>query len=71
MIQNALLTFFLLSASKAATLQTPSEAKEEDEGPLQVDSSPPGSPDSSSSMSDNSNDSRVRGNASQQSVLLC
>ncbi|XP_024125155.1 cyclic AMP-dependent transcription factor ATF-7b isoform X2 [Oryzias melastigma] len=42
----------------AALLQTPSEVKEEDEGPLQVDSSPPGSPDSSSSMSDNSGDSR-------------
>ncbi|KAM9859698.1 cyclic AMP-dependent transcription factor ATF-7b isoform 2-T2 [Aulostomus maculatus] len=41
-----------------AILQTPSEAKDEDEGPLQVDSSPPGSPDSSSSMSDNSKDSR-------------
>ncbi|KAM4613894.1 cyclic AMP-dependent transcription factor ATF-7b isoform 2-T4 [Polymixia lowei] len=38
----------------AAHLQTPSEVKEEDEGPLQVDSSPPGSPDSTSSMSDNS-----------------
>uniref|UniRef100_A0A3P9HBJ3 Cyclic AMP-dependent transcription factor ATF-7 n=1 Tax=Oryzias latipes TaxID=8090 RepID=A0A3P9HBJ3_ORYLA len=40
----------------AALLQTPSEVKE-DEGPLQVDSSPPGSPDSSSSMSENSGDS--------------
>uniref|UniRef100_A0A3B4TRX2 Cyclic AMP-dependent transcription factor ATF-7 n=1 Tax=Seriola dumerili TaxID=41447 RepID=A0A3B4TRX2_SERDU len=45
----------------AAPSQTPSEVKDEDEGPLQVDSSPPGSPDSSSSMSDNSGDSRVRG----------
>ncbi|CAK6955660.1 cyclic AMP-dependent transcription factor ATF-7b isoform X1 [Scomber scombrus] len=43
--------------ARAAPLQTPSEVKDEDEGPLQVDSSPPGSPDSSSSMSDNSNDS--------------
>uniref|UniRef100_A0A3P8TAJ1 Cyclic AMP-dependent transcription factor ATF-7 n=1 Tax=Amphiprion percula TaxID=161767 RepID=A0A3P8TAJ1_AMPPE len=45
----------------AAPLQTPSEVKEEDEGPLQVDSSPPESPDSSSSMSDDSRDSRGRG----------
>ncbi|XP_062256154.1 cyclic AMP-dependent transcription factor ATF-7b isoform X3 [Platichthys flesus] len=42
-----------------APLQTPSLAKDEDEGPLEVDSSPPGSPDSSSSMSDDSRDSRV------------
>uniref|UniRef100_A0A1A7WTR7 Activating transcription factor 7b n=1 Tax=Iconisemion striatum TaxID=60296 RepID=A0A1A7WTR7_9TELE len=39
-------------------LQTPSEIKEEEEAPLEVDSSPPESPDSSSSMSDNSRDSR-------------
>ncbi|XP_027135397.1 cyclic AMP-dependent transcription factor ATF-7-like isoform X3 [Larimichthys crocea] len=45
----------------AAHLQTPSEVKDEDEGPLQVDSSSPGSPDSSSYMSDDSRDSRVRG----------
>lgn len=38
----------------AVPLQTPSEVKDEDEGPLQVDSSPPGSPDSASSMSDDS-----------------
>ncbi|XP_037632485.1 cyclic AMP-dependent transcription factor ATF-7b isoform X3 [Sebastes umbrosus] len=44
----------------SAPLQTPSEVKDEDEGPLQVDSSSPGSPDSSSSMSDNSGDSRGR-----------
>ncbi|KAM7401996.1 hypothetical protein PAMP_017272 [Pampus punctatissimus] len=43
--------------ARAAHLQTPSEVKNEDEGPLQVDSSPPESPDSSSSMSDNSRDS--------------
>ncbi|XP_034440999.1 cyclic AMP-dependent transcription factor ATF-7b isoform X4 [Hippoglossus hippoglossus] len=42
----------------SAPLQTPSQAKDEDEGPLEVDSSPPGSPDSSSSMSDDSRDSR-------------
>nr|XP_040058745.1 cyclic AMP-dependent transcription factor ATF-7b isoform X1 [Gasterosteus aculeatus aculeatus] len=42
----------------AAPLQTPSEVKVKHEGPLQVDSSSPGSPDSSSSMSDNSRDSR-------------
>uniref|UniRef100_A0A3Q3JRQ9 Uncharacterized protein n=1 Tax=Monopterus albus TaxID=43700 RepID=A0A3Q3JRQ9_MONAL len=41
----------------AAPLQTPCEVKDEDEAPLQVDSSPPESPDSSSSMSDNSRDS--------------
>ncbi|CAL8335779.1 unnamed protein product [Lota lota] len=35
-------------------LQTPSEVKGEVHGPLQVDSSPPGSPDSTSSMSDDS-----------------
>ncbi|XP_029007248.1 cyclic AMP-dependent transcription factor ATF-7b isoform X1 [Betta splendens] len=45
----------------AAPLQPSSEVKHEDEGPLEVDSSPPDSPDSSSSMSDNSGDSRVRG----------
>ncbi|KAM8916632.1 cyclic AMP-dependent transcription factor ATF-7b isoform 3-T3 [Spinachia spinachia] len=44
----------------AAPLQTPSEVKVKHEGPLQVDSSSPGSPDSSSSMSDNSRDSRGR-----------
>ncbi|XP_062256147.1 cyclic AMP-dependent transcription factor ATF-7b isoform X2 [Platichthys flesus] len=44
---------------RTAPLQTPSLAKDEDEGPLEVDSSPPGSPDSSSSMSDDSRDSRV------------
>lgn len=49
------------SLCKAAHLQTPSEVKDEDEGPLQVDSSSPGSPDSSSYMSDDSRDSRVRG----------
>ncbi|KAM9524803.1 cyclic AMP-dependent transcription factor ATF-7-like isoform 7-T11 [Salvelinus alpinus] len=38
----------------APPLQTPSGVKEEDEGPLEVDSSPPGSPDSTSSMSDSS-----------------
>ncbi|XP_069395258.1 cyclic AMP-dependent transcription factor ATF-7b isoform X6 [Paralichthys olivaceus] len=43
---------------RPAPLQTPSQVKDEDEGPLQVDSSPPESPDSSSSMSDNSRDSR-------------
>ncbi|XP_034441000.1 cyclic AMP-dependent transcription factor ATF-7b isoform X5 [Hippoglossus hippoglossus] len=43
---------------RSAPLQTPSQAKDEDEGPLEVDSSPPGSPDSSSSMSDDSRDSR-------------
>lgn len=59
--KSLLIFFWLLSASKAAPLQTTSEVKDEDEGPLQVDSSPPGSPDSSSSMSDNSRDSRVRG----------
>ncbi|XP_029007249.1 cyclic AMP-dependent transcription factor ATF-7b isoform X2 [Betta splendens] len=42
----------------AAPLQPSSEVKHEDEGPLEVDSSPPDSPDSSSSMSDNSGDSR-------------
>ncbi|KAM6928091.1 cyclic AMP-dependent transcription factor ATF-7b isoform 2-T2 [Xenentodon cancila] len=42
----------------ATSLQTPSEAKDEDESPLQVDSSPPGSPDSSSSISESSRDSR-------------
>lgn len=52
---------FFIVILKAALLQTPSEVKEEDEGPLQVDSSPPGSPDSSSSMSENSGDSGVRG----------
>uniref|UniRef100_H3DAQ4 Cyclic AMP-dependent transcription factor ATF-7 n=1 Tax=Tetraodon nigroviridis TaxID=99883 RepID=H3DAQ4_TETNG len=43
---------------KAAPLQTPSEVKIENEGPLEVDSSPPDSPGSSSSMSDDSRDSR-------------
>ncbi|XP_013864587.1 cyclic AMP-dependent transcription factor ATF-7b isoform X3 [Austrofundulus limnaeus] len=42
----------------AAPLQTPSEIKDEEEDSLQVDSSPPESPDSSSSMSENSRDSR-------------
>ncbi|KAF7206968.1 transcript variant X1 [Nothobranchius furzeri] len=43
---------------KPVPLQTPSEIKEEEEAPLEVDSSPPESPGSSSSMSDNSRDSR-------------
>ncbi|XP_053725104.1 cyclic AMP-dependent transcription factor ATF-7-like isoform X2 [Synchiropus splendidus] len=43
---------------QAAPLQAASQTKAEDEGPLQVDSSPPRSPDSSSSMSDHSGDSR-------------
>lgn len=42
----------------AAPLQTPSEVKDEDESSLQVDSSPPDSPESSSTMSENSRDSR-------------
>uniref|UniRef100_A0A8C6UM76 Activating transcription factor 7b n=1 Tax=Neogobius melanostomus TaxID=47308 RepID=A0A8C6UM76_9GOBI len=37
-----------------APLRTPSDVKDDDESPLQVDSSAPGSPDSSSSMSDSS-----------------
>ncbi|KAM9524793.1 cyclic AMP-dependent transcription factor ATF-7-like isoform 1-T2 [Salvelinus alpinus] len=45
----------------APPLQTPSGVKEEDEGPLEVDSSPPGSPDSTSSMSDSSKEPMVRG----------
>ncbi|KAM4587154.1 LOW QUALITY PROTEIN: cyclic AMP-dependent transcription factor ATF-7b [Odontesthes bonariensis] len=55
---KALTVSSVLLVFKATSLQTPSEVKEEDEGPLQVDSSPPESPDSSSSMSDNSRDSR-------------
>ncbi|XP_060925848.1 cyclic AMP-dependent transcription factor ATF-7b isoform X1 [Limanda limanda] len=43
---------------RSAPLQTPCPAKDEDEGPLEVDSSPPGSPDSSSSMSDDSRDAK-------------
>ncbi|XP_062321957.1 cyclic AMP-dependent transcription factor ATF-7b isoform X2 [Osmerus eperlanus] len=43
-----------LPAPQVPPLQTPSEVKEEDDGPLEVDSSPPGSPDSTSSMSDSS-----------------
>ncbi|XP_019736305.1 cyclic AMP-dependent transcription factor ATF-7b isoform X2 [Hippocampus comes] len=42
----------------ASALQTQCVAKDEDEDPLEVDSSPPNSPDSSSSMSDISKDSR-------------
>ncbi|KAM4582678.1 cyclic AMP-dependent transcription factor ATF-7b isoform 2-T3 [Fundulus diaphanus] len=42
----------------AAPLQTPAEVKDEDDSSLQVDSSPPDSPDSSSTMSENSRDSR-------------
>ncbi|XP_071775532.1 cyclic AMP-dependent transcription factor ATF-7b isoform X2 [Centroberyx gerrardi] len=42
----------------AVPLQTPSEVKDEDEGPLEVDSSPPESPDSTSSMSDSSKEPR-------------
>nr|XP_057910364.1 cyclic AMP-dependent transcription factor ATF-7b isoform X1 [Doryrhamphus excisus]XP_057910365.1 cyclic AMP-dependent transcription factor ATF-7b isoform X1 [Doryrhamphus excisus] len=44
--------------SQGASLQTQSVAKDEDDDPLEVDSSPPDSPDSSSSMSDDSKDSR-------------
>ncbi|CAB1353831.1 unnamed protein product [Coregonus sp. 'balchen'] len=45
----------------APPLQTPSGVKEEDDGPLEVDSSPPGSPDSTSSMSDSSKEPMGRG----------
>uniref|UniRef100_A0A8C7V5S1 Cyclic AMP-dependent transcription factor ATF-7 n=1 Tax=Oncorhynchus mykiss TaxID=8022 RepID=A0A8C7V5S1_ONCMY len=45
----------------APPLQTLSGVKEEDEGPLEVDSSPPGSPDSTSSMSDSSKEPMGRG----------
>ncbi|KAM3878213.1 cyclic AMP-dependent transcription factor ATF-7b [Diretmus argenteus] len=44
-----------------APSQTPSEVKDEDEGPLEVDSSPPGSPDSTSSMSDSSKEPSIGG----------
>ncbi|XP_061731166.1 cyclic AMP-dependent transcription factor ATF-7b isoform X2 [Nerophis ophidion] len=44
--------------SQGAAPQTQRAAKEEDEDPLEVDSSPPDSPDSSSCMSDDSKDSR-------------
>lgn len=44
--------------SMPAPLQTPSEIKDEDDSPLQVDSSAPGSPDSSSSMSDSTTGTR-------------
>ncbi|XP_077430538.1 cyclic AMP-dependent transcription factor ATF-7b isoform X1 [Vanacampus margaritifer] len=44
--------------TQCATSQTKCTAKDEDEDPLEVDSSPPDSPDSSSSMSDISKDSR-------------
>ncbi|KAM9799349.1 cyclic AMP-dependent transcription factor ATF-7b isoform 1-T2 [Syngnathus typhle] len=44
--------------TQCATSQTKCAAKVEDEDPLEVDSSPPDSPDSSSSMSDISRDSR-------------
>lgn len=50
---------FFFFPSKAPPLQTPSEIKVENEAPLQVDLSSPGSPESSSSMSDDSQDSRV------------
>uniref|UniRef100_A0A3P9PQQ0 Cyclic AMP-dependent transcription factor ATF-7 n=1 Tax=Poecilia reticulata TaxID=8081 RepID=A0A3P9PQQ0_POERE len=43
----------------AAPLQTPSEVKDEDESSLQVDSSPPDSPDSSSSMSEDMLDTKL------------
>uniref|UniRef100_A0A8K9XTS2 Cyclic AMP-dependent transcription factor ATF-7 n=1 Tax=Oncorhynchus mykiss TaxID=8022 RepID=A0A8K9XTS2_ONCMY len=42
-------------------VRTLSGVKEEDEGPLEVDSSPPGSPDSTSSMSDSSKEPMGRG----------
>ncbi|XP_061688924.1 cyclic AMP-dependent transcription factor ATF-7b isoform X2 [Syngnathoides biaculeatus] len=44
--------------TQCATSQIKCTAKNEDEDPLEVDSSPPDSPDSSSSMSDISKDSR-------------
>ncbi|XP_056129758.1 cyclic AMP-dependent transcription factor ATF-7b isoform X2 [Lampris incognitus] len=44
--------------NSAALSQTSSEVKDEDEGPLQVDSSPPESPGSTSSMSDSNGDPR-------------
>ncbi|KAL4646146.1 Cyclic AMP-dependent transcription factor ATF-7-like [Arapaima gigas] len=42
------------------SLQTPSDVKVKEEGPVEVDSSPPGSPDSISSMSDNCKEAMVR-----------
>ena len=43
------------------SLQTPSDVKVKEEEPVEVDSSPPGSPDSMSSMSDSNRESLVRG----------
>nr|XP_061813962.1 cyclic AMP-dependent transcription factor ATF-7-like [Nerophis lumbriciformis] len=45
--------------TQCVTSQTKCITKDEDEDPLEVDSSPPDSPDSSSSMSDISKDSRI------------
>lgn len=43
------------------SLQTPSDVKVKEEDPVEVDSSPPGSPDSFSSMSDSSREPAGRG----------
>lgn len=43
------------------SLQTPSDVKVKEEDPVEVDSSPPGSPDSFSSMSDSSREPVGRG----------
>ncbi|XP_018616299.1 cyclic AMP-dependent transcription factor ATF-7-like isoform X1 [Scleropages formosus] len=42
------------------SLQTPSEVKVKEEGPVEVDSSPPGSPDSISSMSDSCKEAMIK-----------
>ena len=47
------------------SLQTPSDVKVKEEEPVEVDSSPPGSPDSMSSMSDSNRESLVRGKAGE------
>lgn len=49
------------------SLQTPSDVKVKEEDPVEVDSSPPGSPDSFSSMSDSSREPVGRG----QVHVLC
>lgn len=43
------------------SLQTPSDVKVKEEDPVEVDSSPPSSPDSMSSMSDSSREPMGRG----------
>lgn len=50
------------------SLQTPSEVKVKQEAPVEVDSSPPGSPESSSGKSDSNREPIVKGKVQENLI---